>query len=142
MQICPCLLMAYKSPRASCPQNKVQAPCVYSKIYGGGEKMMSVNQAPVSNEAWYPEALGVTEGCRAGEAQGNPLCGMQMGSKRDRRQKVGVPVVAQWKQIRLRTMRFRVLSLASLSALRIWRCCDLLCSLQTWLGSGVAVAVA
>ena len=32
-------------------------------------------------------------------------------------------------------------SLASLSGLRIWCCCELWCRLQTLLGSGVAVAV-
>jgi len=45
------------------------------------------------------------------------------------------------KRIRLGTMRFWVRSLASLSGLRIQRCGDLWCSLQTQLGSGVAVAV-
>ena len=36
---------------------------------------------------------------------------------------LGVPIVAQWKQIRLGTMRLRVRSLASLSGLRIRCCC-------------------
>jgi len=31
------------------------------------------------------------------------------------------------------TMRLRVRSLASLSGLRIWHCCELWCRLQTWL---------
>ena len=39
-------------------------------------------------------------------------------------------------------MRTWVQSLASLSGLRIWRCHELWCRLQTWLGSCVAVAVA
>ena len=39
------------------------------------------------------------------------------------KQKLGVSVVAQWKQIRLGTMRLPVQSLASLSGLRIWCCC-------------------
>ena len=51
----------------------------------------------------------------------------------------GVPVVAQWKQIRLGTTRLQVLSFASVSELRIWR--ELWCRSQTQLGSGVAVAV-
>ena len=38
-------------------------------------------------------------------------------------------------------MRLRVRSLASLSWLRIWRCHELWCWSQMWLGSGVAVAV-
>ena len=33
--------------------------------------------------------------------------------------------MAQWKQIRLGTMRLQVRSLASLSGLRIWRCREL-----------------
>uniref|UniRef100_A0A8D1XLG6 PDZ domain-containing protein n=2 Tax=Sus scrofa TaxID=9823 RepID=A0A8D1XLG6_PIG len=35
--------------------------------------------------------------------------------------------------------KLQVLSLASLSGLRIWRCRELRCRSQTWLGSGVAV---
>ena len=50
-----------------------------------------------------------------------------------------ITLVAQRKQIRLGTMRFRVQSLAWLSGLRIWRCCELWCKWQMWIGSGVAV---
>ena len=39
------------------------------------------------------------------------------------------------------TMRLQVQSLASLSGLRIWHCCELWCRLQARLGSGVAVAL-
>ena len=39
------------------------------------------------------------------------------------------------------SMRMRVRSLASLSGLRVWRCHELCCRLQMWLGSGFAVAV-
>ena len=39
----------------------------------------------------------------------------------------GVPVVAQWKRIQLGTMKLQVRSLASLSGLRIWHCCELWC---------------
>ena len=53
----------------------------------------------------------------------------------------GVPLVAQWKQIRLGTMRLPVQSLALISGLRIQRCHELSCGLQTWLRSLVAVAV-
>ena len=55
---------------------------------------------------------------------------------------LGVPLMAQQKQIRLGTMRFRVRSLASLSVLRIWHCHELWCRLQMQLGCGFAVAVA
>ena len=44
--------------------------------------------------------------------------------------------------IQLETMRLLVRSLALLSGLRIQRCHELLCRLQTWLRSGVAVTVA
>ena len=54
----------------------------------------------------------------------------------------GVPVLAQWKRIRLGTIRFQVRSLASLSGLRIWCFCELWCRLQTRLSSLIAVAVA
>ena len=39
------------------------------------------------------------------------------------------------------SMRTRVRSLASLSGLRIWHCCELWCRLKTWLGSCITVAV-
>uniref|UniRef100_A0A480HJX6 Uncharacterized protein n=1 Tax=Sus scrofa TaxID=9823 RepID=A0A480HJX6_PIG len=55
---------------------------------------------------------------------------------------LGVPIVAQWKQIRLGTMRLRVRSLPLLSGLTIRRCRELWCRLQTRLGSRVAVALA
>ena len=53
----------------------------------------------------------------------------------------GVPIVVQWKRIRLGTMRWWVHSLALLSGLRIQRCHELWHRLQTPLGSGIAVAV-
>ena len=55
--------------------------------------------------------------------------------------KEGVPIAAQQKRIRLGTMRMRAGSLAPLSGLRIRRCHDLLCGLQMWLRSCVAMAV-
>ena len=57
---------------------------------------------------------------------------------------IGVPVVAQRKQIWLTAMRMQVRFLASfsgLSGLRIWYCSELWCSLQMRLGSGVVMAV-
>ena len=53
----------------------------------------------------------------------------------------GVPIVVQWERIRLGTMRLRVRSLASLSGIRIWRCCELWCRSQMRLRSWVGVAV-
>ena len=50
--------------------------------------------------------------------------------------------MAQQNEIWLRTMRLQVWSLASLSGLRIWSCCELWCRLQMQLGPGVAAAVA
>ena len=49
--------------------------------------------------------------------------------------------MAQRKQIGLASIRTQVRSLASLSGLRIQHCHELWCRLQTWLGSGVTVAV-
>ena len=48
-------------------------------------------------------------------------------------QRTGGPVMVQRKQIRLGTMRWQVRSLALLSGLRIRRCCEVWCRLQTWL---------
>ena len=53
----------------------------------------------------------------------------------------GVPIVVLQKQTQLVSTRTRVLSLASISGLRIRRCCELWCRPQTWLGSHVAGAV-
>ena len=47
--------------------------------------------------------------------------------------------MAQWKRIRLQAMRMKVQSLASLSRLRIQHCHELWSTLQTQLGSGIAV---
>ena len=58
------------------------------------------------------------------------------------RQGVGVPIVAQQKQIGLGTMRLHIRSLAPLSGSRIRCCHELWCRSQMRLGSGVAVAVA
>ena len=49
--------------------------------------------------------------------------------------------MAQWKRICLTSMRMQVQSLALLSGLRMWCCCELWCRSQTLLGFGVAVAV-
>ena len=48
-----------------------------------------------------------------GNVEGSSLCGKQSGSS------LCVPVVVQWKQIQLGTMRLRVRSLGPLSGLRI-----------------------
>ena len=55
---------------------------------------------------------------------------------------LGLPIVVWLKWIQLGIMRLQVRSLASLSWLRIQRCRELWCRLQTQLGSHVAVAVA
>ena len=55
---------------------------------------------------------------------------------------LGVPIVAQRKQILLVSMRMQVQSLASFSGSGIWHCCELWCRLQMGLRSGIAVAVA
>ena len=54
---------------------------------------------------------------------------------------LGVPIMAQWKQIRLETVRLRVPSLALDSGLRILPCHELWCRWQMWLGSHVVMAV-
>ena len=59
-----------------------------------------------------------------------------------KKSQIGVPYVAQWKQIWLGTMRLWVQSLASFSGLRIWQCHELWCTSQMWPRSGVTVAVA
>ena len=51
------------------------------------------------------------------------------------------PVVAQWKGTQPVSMRLQVLSLASLSGLRILHCPEVWCRIQMPLGSALAVAV-
>ena len=51
-------------------------------------------------------------------------------------------MVAQQKQIQLVAMRRRVPSLASISGVGLWRCCELWCGSRTYLESHVAVTVA
>ena len=53
----------------------------------------------------------------------------------------GVPIAAQQKQIPLVSMRMQIGSLASLSGLRIWHCCELECRSQTLFWYRIAVAV-
>ena len=48
---------------------------------------------------------------------------------------LGVPVVAQWKQTRLVSMRMWVWSLAPLSRVGIQHCRELWCRWQMWLRS-------
>ena len=50
--------------------------------------------------------------------------------------------MVQRKQIRLGTMRLWVRSVAKISGLRIGHCHELWCRLQTWLRTGIAVALA
>ena len=57
-------------------------------------------------------------------------------------QHCGVPLVAQWKQIWLVSMRTQVQSMVLLCGLRIRRCHELWCRWQMRLVSSVAVAVA
>ena len=57
------------------------------------------------------------------------------------KESVGVPVVAQQKQIWLASMRMQVWALALLSGLRIRCCCELWYRLQMQLGAGIAVVV-
>ena len=54
----------------------------------------------------------------------------------------GVPIVVQWKQTQVVSMRMQVQSMALLIGLRIWHCHKLWCRLQMRLGSCIAVAVA
>ena len=54
----------------------------------------------------------------------------------------GVPILAQQKQPWLISMRIRDQSLALISGLRIWHCCEQWCRSQMRLRSRVAVAVA
>ena len=68
----------------------------------------------------------------------------QTQTHRYRKQSYGsgeLPIVVQWKRIRLGTMRLSVQFLALLSGLRIWCCPELWCRSQMRLRSGIAVAV-
>ena len=58
-----------------------------------------------------------------------------------KKNKIGVPVMTQWLTNLTRNHEVAVRSLALLSGLMIQRCRELWCSLQTRLGSCVAVAL-
>ena len=91
-----------------------------------GLDCFQVNTIPMTNVFWSGRFC-----CLVGMTYayvGNMLC-------------LGVPVVAQWKQIRLGSIRMWVQSLASLGGSGIWHCCELWYRWQTRLGSRVAVAV-
>ena len=62
--------------------------------------------------------------------------------ERRKKRKMGVPIMARWKQIRLGTMRLQVQFLASLSGLRIGASGELWCRSQMRLRFCLAVAVA
>ena len=57
------------------------------------------------------------------------------------KRKTGVPIMAQKLITLLVSMRTQVRSLALLSGLGIWPCCELWCRSQTWLASLVVVAM-
>ena len=74
-------------------------------------------------------------------AEGSSVKGIMRLIKRDKtknlRKKSGVPVMVQQKWIWVVSMRMQVWSLASISGVRIWRCRELWCWSQMWLGSHV-----
>ena len=74
-----------------------------------------------------------------GNNQIYPECGTVPFKKK--KNSLGVPDVAQWKQIWLVSMRMWVPSLVLLSGLGIRWCCELWCRSQMQLGSHIAVAV-
>ena len=67
---------------------------------------------------------------------------VSMGSSGDDPKQLEFPLWLSGLRACQAFMRTRVGSLALLSGLRTWHCCELRCNLQKQLGSGVAVAVA
>ena len=61
--------------------------------------------------------------------------------KKKKKKGTGIPIVAQWKQTLLESMRMQVQSLALLRGLRILCCHELRYGSHMQLRSGVAVAV-
>ena len=96
------------------------------KEAGGNEKHHGRNSRSGDSRVTEALCIGITV-C---------MCGISL-----EKDTYGVPVLAQQKRISLVHMRMQVRSLALLSWLRIWRCRELWCRLQTQLGSCVAVAV-
>ena len=66
---------------------------------------------------------------------GTCLSGIILGAQICVKSVLGVPIVAQWEQIQLVSMRMWVRSLASLSGSEIWCCRELWRRSQTQLGS-------
>ena len=67
-------------------------------------------------------------------------CGSKRGQKQNKTKKNEVSPGAAEMNL-TRNHEVPVWSLALLSGLRIWHCLELWCGLQTWLASGIAVAV-
>ena len=81
---------------------------------------------------------------REGEREKEKKRERKKGRRKERSKegkKERVLFVAQRNWIWVASMRTQVWSLALLSRLRIWHCPELWCRSQTWLESGVAVAV-
>ena len=49
------------------------------------------------------------------------------------------PIIVQWEQVQLVSMRMKVQSLASLGGLRIWCCHELWCRSKMWLRCRIAL---
>ena len=101
---------------------------------GGGEAGLGVGGGGA-------QATGAEGDC-AGSCLGQTGHSQRVGDCPQTKLIPGLPVVAQWKRIRLGTLRFQVRSLASLSGLSIGHCCELWRRSQMQLRSGIAVAAA
>ena len=102
----------------------------YGKIYFQGVSLTWPDTSFLSTQASF-----VAPVCLYASAAGFPR------TKDSKDQIRGVPILAQWVTNPLVCTRMWVQSEASLSGLRIQYCCELWRRLQTWLRSGIAVAV-
>ena len=87
-----------------------------------------MSTSPQSHSGWRDRALSL------------PPAGPESPQVFKRPKDTGVPIVVQQKRIQLVSMRMQVRSLASLSGLRIQRCCELWGRSQMLPGSLVAMA--
>ena len=105
-----------------------------------------VNKPITEGRPWtLVSMVSVSTMCTNGPCKGHILASTthcQQPIDSPAKESPGVPMVVQWLMNQLVSMRTRVRSLAMLSGLRIQCCRDLWCRSQTWLRSGIAVAMA
>ena len=108
------------------------------RLWSSGAQVQISSLAQWAGHPVLPQLL-----CRSGSdpCPGYSICRRTAKKGGKKKSRIGVPIMAQRKQIPLGTMRLWIQSLALLSGFRFWCCRELWYRSQMRLGSGVAVAL-